>query len=172
MSKRQTVFFRSVDPLNKEHRDPNKIDLEAPRLAWLPSREVRENIKTRCIGLTSNMLKRKDLSSIKHDRTQSHTPSLSYSESIPKAVIMETGVITYEKVFASPRPPPKISFQDNWIKELGSEVAGGSEDYQQTEPKSKTQLLGTERPVNSCVPVFVEHLDEDKTQTKTWTQIK
>ena len=34
LSKRQTVFFTSVDPMNKEHRDPNKIDLDAPRLAW------------------------------------------------------------------------------------------------------------------------------------------
>ena len=34
LSKRQTVFFTSVHPMNKEHRDPNKIDLEAPRLAW------------------------------------------------------------------------------------------------------------------------------------------
>ena len=34
LSKRQTVFFTSVDPMNKEHRDPNNFDLEAPRLAW------------------------------------------------------------------------------------------------------------------------------------------
>ena len=34
-------------------------------------RKYGRNIKTRCIGLTSNLLKRKDLSSIKHDRTQS-----------------------------------------------------------------------------------------------------
>ena len=34
LSKRQTVFFTSVNPMNKEHRDPNNIDLEAPRLAW------------------------------------------------------------------------------------------------------------------------------------------
>ena len=33
LSKRQTVFFTSVDPMNKEHRDPEGIDLEAPRLA-------------------------------------------------------------------------------------------------------------------------------------------
>ena len=26
--------FTSVEPMNKEHRNPNKIDLEAPRLAW------------------------------------------------------------------------------------------------------------------------------------------
>ena len=44
--------------------------------------------------------------------------------------MMETGEIIYEKVYASPRPPPKISLKDNWMKELGSEVAGGSEDSQ------------------------------------------
>ena len=41
---------------------------------------------------------------------------------------METGEIIYQKVCVcvSPRPPPTISFKDNWMKELGSEVAGGS----------------------------------------------
>ena len=112
--------------------------------------------------------------------------------------MMETGQVMYEKVFASPRPPPKISFKDNWMKELDSEVAGG-EDSQQIQPKSKTQLSRTGRiaceqppglltqeigkdvlfgcdstnsrtvkPVNassfsqSCVPVSVERVDEDK----------
>ena len=49
--------------------------------------------------------------------------------------MMEIGEITYEKVYASFRHPPKISFKDNWMKELGSEVAVGSEDSQQTRPK-------------------------------------
>ena len=34
LSKRHTVFFTSVDPMNRVHRDPVFIDLEAPRLAW------------------------------------------------------------------------------------------------------------------------------------------
>ena len=42
--------------------------------------------------------------------------------------MMEAGEIIYEKVYASPRPPPKISFKDNWMKELGSEVAGGGKE--------------------------------------------
>ena len=33
LSKRQTVFFVPVNPMDKEHKDPEKIDLEAPRLA-------------------------------------------------------------------------------------------------------------------------------------------
>ena len=45
LSKRQTVFFTSVDLMNKEHRDPNKIDLEAPRLAWYKQKSVEETSK-------------------------------------------------------------------------------------------------------------------------------
>ena len=36
---------------------------------------------------------------------------------------METGEVIYEKVCASPRPPPKISLKHDWMKKLGSEVA-------------------------------------------------
>ena len=35
------------------------------------------------------------------------------------------------------------------MKNLGSEVAGGSEDFQQIQPRSKTQLPSTVRPVKS-----------------------
>ena len=66
---------------------------------------------------------------------------------LPKAIVMETGDID-EEVFASLRPPPKISFKVNWTKELDSEVAGGSADSQQTQPKTKTQLSSTVRPVS------------------------
>ena len=33
MNNRQTVFFLLVDPMDKERKDPDTIDLEAPRLA-------------------------------------------------------------------------------------------------------------------------------------------
>ena len=32
LSNRQTIFFLPVDPMDKNHKDPDKIDLEAPRL--------------------------------------------------------------------------------------------------------------------------------------------
>ena len=50
---------------------------------------------------------------------------------------MKSEEIIYHKVHVSPRPPPKISFKDNWMTELGSEVAGGCKDPQQTQPKTK-----------------------------------
>ena len=47
----------------------------------------------------------------------------------------------------SPRPPPKISYKDNWMNELDSEVARSSKDTQRIQPKPKTQLSRRVRPV-------------------------
>ena len=66
---------------------------------------------------------------------------------IPKVVVMESGEIKNQKVYLSPRPPTKISCKDNWMKELDSEVAGSSKDSQRIQPKPKTQLSRTGRPV-------------------------
>ena len=63
--------------------------------------------------------------------------------------MMGSGEIIYEKFYASPRPPPKISFQDNRMKEMGSEVAGGGKDSQQTQSKTKNPIVGTGRLVLS-----------------------
>ena len=77
--------------------------------------------------------------------------------------MMETGEIKNEKVYASPRPPPKISFEDNYLEEIiWFRIAGGSEDSQQTQPKTKNPIVSTGRPVKSCVPVSVERVDKDK----------
>ena len=40
---------------------------------------------------------------------------------------METGEIIFEKVYESSRPPPKISFRNLWMMELGPEVAQQAE---------------------------------------------
>ena len=84
---------------------------------------------------------------------------------------------------ASPRPPPKISFKDNWMQELGSVVAGHGENTNPNERRASTEepassnaqeiderfLLGCEstnertgRPVYNCMPVSVERSDKDK----------
>ena len=36
---------------------------------------------------------------------------------------MKTGEALYEKVYMSPRPPPKISLKHEWKRELGSDYA-------------------------------------------------
>ena len=59
---------------------------------------------------------------------------------------METGEIIYEKVYESPRPPPKISLRKNWMKELGPEVARQAEGSQPTQP-NPNPIHRTGRPV-------------------------
>ena len=54
---------------------------------------------------------------------------------------MESGEIIYEKETVSPRQPPTISFKEIWMKELDSEVAGGGENSQQTQPKTKNPSI-------------------------------
>ena len=46
LSKRQTVFFTSVDPMNKDHSDPDVIDLEAPPLAWYQQKKLKKHQNT------------------------------------------------------------------------------------------------------------------------------
>ena len=62
-----------------------------------------------------------------------------------KVVVMESGEIIYQRVFVSPRPPPKISYKDNRMCDLDSDIVGSSKDTQRIQPK--TQLSRTERPV-------------------------
>ena len=66
---------------------------------------------------------------------------------------METGEVTYEKVYMSPRPPPKISLKHDWKRELGSEHAQRPEVVQQSicfqsnQPIPNPSRDRTEQPV-------------------------
>ena len=59
---------------------------------------------------------------------------------------MEIGEIMYEKVYESPRPPPKISMRNDWMKELGPEVVRQAEGSQPTQV-NPNPIHGTRRPV-------------------------
>ena len=80
---------------------------------------------------------------IERHRSLRNTPSLLY----PESVRMATGEIIYEKVYASPRPPPKISLKHDWMKELGLEVARQAEGSQPTQPNPNPDHDRTGRPV-------------------------
>ena len=163
---RQTVFFAAVDPMNKEHEDTHELDLTKPRLASYKQKWKRH--QNTVYWVDTKLAQRKGL---KFYQTKSNAIILYETlpaYCIPKVVVMESGEIIYEKVHMSPRPPPKISFKDNWMKELDSEVAGSSKDSQRIQPKPKTQLSRTVRPadgptsIQSCVPVSVELVDKDE----------
>ena len=66
---RQTVFFTAVNPMRKDHKDPQELDLTKPRLPSYKQKWKRHQV--RCTGSIYSLLKGKDWSSIKQDRTQS-----------------------------------------------------------------------------------------------------
>ena len=116
--------------MDKDHKDPHILDLTTPRLVSykhkkrkrhqdikLPQREGLKFYQTRCNAI------------ILRDTLPAYC--------ISKAIMMEIGEIIYDKVHASPRPPTTISFKDNWMKELDSEVAGSSKDTPRIQPKPK-----------------------------------
>ena len=120
-SKRQIVFFLPVDPMDKGHEVPGKIDLNVPRRAqylhnaWKKHQDAvywdHINLAIRK-GLTFYQTRSNAI--ILHETLPAYC--------IPKVVGMKTGEVLYEKVYMSPRPPPKI-----WKRELGSEHAQRSE---------------------------------------------
>ena len=56
---RQTVFFTAVNPMDKEHKDPYKLDLTQPRLAWHKQKTWKRH-QEQCIGLIFSLLNGKD----------------------------------------------------------------------------------------------------------------
>ena len=124
-------------PWTRNTKDPHEIDFTEPRLAWYKQKQWKRHQDT-VYWVDIQLAQQKGF---KFYQTRCNAIILygtlpAYC--IPKVVVMVSGEIIYEKVYASPRPPPKITFIDNWLKELDSEVAGGYEDSQQIQPKSKT----------------------------------
>ena len=132
--------------MNKEHRDPHELDLTKPRLASYKQKKWKKHQNT-VYWVDIRLAQKKGF---KLYQTRSNAIILYDTlppYCIPKAIMMETGEIIFEKVYVSPRPPPKISLKHDWKRELGSEVAGSSKDTQRIQREPKTQLSRTVRPV-------------------------
>ena len=122
--------------MNKDHRDPQELDLTKPRLTRYMHKAWKKHQNT--VYWVDIKLAQKE--GFKFYQTRSNAIILYDTlpiYRIPKVILMESGEIIYEEENASPRLPPKISIKDNWMKEFGSEVAGGSEDSQQIQLKIK-----------------------------------
>ena len=154
-SNRQTVLFLLVDPMDKEHKDPDTIDLEAPRLAWYKQKVWKKH--QNAVYWVDIKLAQKE--GLKFFQTRSNAIILHETlpaYCFPKVVRVETGEFMYEKVYASLRPPPNIFFQDmiGW-KNLDSEVAGQPEGEvarqakgsQPTQPNPNPNQDRTARPI-------------------------
>ena len=152
LSNRQTVFFLPVDPMDKEHKDPDTIDLGAPRHAQYMHKAWKKHPNT-VYWVDINLALKKGL---KFYQTRSNAIILHETlpaYCIPKVVRMETGEVIYEKVHASPRPPPKISLKHDWMKEWGSE------DARQPEGEVARQAKSFQPTQPTQIPIMIERGD-------------
>ena len=117
LSNRQTVFFLPVDPMDKNHEDPEKIDLNAPRLARYMHKAWKKHQNPEN-WVDINLALKKGLSQTRSNAVILHETLPAYC--MPKDVWMESGEVMYEKVFASPRPLAKISLKHDLMKEIKS----------------------------------------------------
>ena len=121
-SKRQTVFFLLIDPWDKEHKDPEKIDLTVPRRAQYLHNAWKKH-QDAVYWVDIDLAIRKGLT---FDQTRSNAIILQGilpAYCIPKVVRLKTGEVFFEKAYMSPRPPPKIWSLDrhDWTKGIGFE---------------------------------------------------
>ena len=94
---------------------------------------------------------------------------------IPKVVRMETGEVIFEKVCASPRPPPQISLKHDWMKKLGSEVARQPEGeiVRQAKGSQSTNQIQNQIMVERGDPLFAlserpKHVSLVTARTSIW----
>ena len=117
LNSRQTVFFLLVDPMDKNYKDPDVIDSSVPRRAqYLQKAWKRHQDADNWVDINLAMGR-----GLKFYQTRSN--AIIFQETlpayfIPKVVRMETREVIYEKVYMSPRPPPKIYFETRMEKRV------------------------------------------------------
>ena len=153
LGKRQTVFCTSVDPVNKEHRDPKKHWPGSTASCMVQAENVEKTPRHGVLGRHKNLLKRKDLSSIKHDRTQSSFTTHS-QHIVSRRLLWWKLEKSYTRKYMRHlallrRFPFRTIGWKNWVQKLLEEVKTPNKPNQ----KIKNPIVSTVRPVRSCVPV-------------------
>ena len=146
---RQMVFLTSVDLMKKDHRDPQELDLTKPRLASYTQKWKSHQDTVYWVDF--QLAQRKGLK-----LRQTRSNAIVFCDTlpaycIPKAITMETGEIICEKVFASLRPLPKISFKQ-LDERIGSRFARQPEGEvaQQIQPNQKTTTIKHVETYEEC----------------------
>ena len=123
-SKRQTVFFLHIDPRDKGHKDPEKIDLNVPRRAQYLHNAWKKH-QDAVFWFDIDLAIRKGLTFYQTRSNAIILQGTLPAYCIPKVVRLKTGEVFFEKAYMSPRPPPKISLRHDWTRgevPLGSTV--------------------------------------------------
>ena len=119
--------------MHQNHKDPQELDLIRPRLASYKQKwKVHQD---KVYWVVKQLAQRKGL---KFFQTRSNAVILY--DTLPAYCISKA-------MYVSPRPPPTISYKDNWTCDLDSDVARSGKDIQRIEQKPNTQSSSTGRLV-------------------------
>ena len=161
LSKRQTVFFLPIDPRDKGHQDPAKIDFSVPRLARYMHRAWKRHQDAVFwvdidLGIKEGLV---------FYQTRSNAIILQGTlpaHCIVKVERLKTGEKLYERQYLSPRPPPKISLKHdlNWTK--GNDQSGSTVEHHPV-GKLVQQSLGEALQPGSSKPTQFPKPIEDRT---------
>ena len=129
-----------IDPRDKGHQDPAKIDLNEPRRAqYLHSAWKKHQDAVFWVDINLSIQK-----GLTFYQTQSNAIILQGTlpaYCTPKVVRLKTGKVLYGKSYTSPRPPPKISLRHDHDWTRGKDELGSTVD-QQPEGKVVRQSRG------------------------------
>ena len=133
--------------MDLNHKDPDVIFLYAPRLARYKQKKWKRHQGT-VYSVDFQTCSTKN--GLKFHQTRCNV--IIFYDTLLAYFIIESrcdGIWRnhLREYSVSPRPPPTISFKDNCMNDLDSEVAGSSKDTQRIQPKPKTQLSRTGRAV-------------------------
>ena len=110
----------------KNHKDPDTIDLNVPRRAqYLHNAWKKHQDAVYWVDINLSIKKGLKFYQTRPNAIILYETLPAYC--IPKVVRMKTGEVLYEKVYMSPRRPPKITLKHEWKRELGSEQAQRAE---------------------------------------------
>ena len=139
---RQTVCFTAVNPMDKEHKDPYKLDLTQPRLAWYKQKTWKRHQDT-VYWVDIQLAQRKGL---KFHQTRSN--AIILYDTLPaycilKVVVMKAEEITYKKYMCHldhhRKFPSKIIGRVIWILMLQAAVKTSSESNLNPIPNYQVQ---------------------------------
>ena len=147
-SKRQTVFFLPIDPRDKEHMDPEKIDFNEPRRAQYLHNAWKKH-QDAVYWVDFDLAIRKGLSFYQTRSNAIILQGTLPAYCIPKVVRLKTGEVLQEKAYMSPRLPPKISLKHEWTTELGPQVARQPEGEVTRQPEGEVARQEKTNPTNS-----------------------
>ena len=156
IGERQTVFLTAVNPMDKNHKDPQELDVTEPRLASYKQKKWKRHQDT-VHWVDFQLAQRKGLKFY-----QTRCNAIIFYDTLPaycisKVVVMKSEKIIHQKVLCHldhhRRFPTKIIGWKNWIQR-SLEAA-----KRPNEPKPKAQLSRTVRPVGGQESTKVEELD-------------